>query len=76
MKRRFELIIGLAIVLFVGAVFTSARAYQKQVRHDAKVELQKSAKQKALPKSSAKDTGLAGDEAPRQKRRKLLPRRK
>ena len=64
MKRRFELIIGLAIVLFVGAVFTSARAYQKQVRHDAKVELQKSAKQKALPKSSAKDTGLAGDEAP------------
>ncbi|MEE6711155.1 L,D-transpeptidase [Pediococcus acidilactici] len=64
MKRRFELIIGLAIVLFVGAVFVSARAYHKQVRHEAKVELQKSAKKKTLPKSSGKDTGLAGDEAP------------
>ena len=46
MKRRFELIIGLAIVLLVGAVFTSARAYQKQVRHDDKIEQQKSANQK------------------------------
>lgn len=61
--KRFELIVGVAIVVILSTFGFSVHAYQKQVVHQEKVELQKSAVKKALPKTTTKDGDLAADEA-------------
>ncbi|MBF7139282.1 L,D-transpeptidase [Pediococcus pentosaceus] len=60
--KRFELIVGTAIVIAFSTLILSIYTHHQQVIQQEKVELQKSAKKKSLPKSTSKDSGLAGDE--------------
>lgn len=61
--KRFELIVGVAILMILSTFGLSVHAYQKQVVRQEKVELQKTAVKKSLPKSTSKDDKLAADEA-------------
>lgn len=61
--KRFELIVGVAILMILSTFGLSVHAYQKQVVRQEKVELQKTVVKKSLPKSTSKDDKLAADEA-------------
>jgi lipoprotein-anchoring transpeptidase ErfK/SrfK len=60
--KRFELIVGGAILVAFLTFGISVHTYQKQSVHLAKVELQKSEVKKGLPKSKQNDDDLAADE--------------
>jgi lipoprotein-anchoring transpeptidase ErfK/SrfK len=60
--KRFELIIGAALIIVFSTLILSIHTHHQKAVQQEKIELQKSASKKTLPKSTSKDSGLAGDE--------------